>query len=61
MKNLFKVVAVIAVFGFVSCTDSEEIITNENTIIQLDQFGTDKKDITNQNNNGGEDPDNGEE
>ncbi|CAL2056129.1 conserved hypothetical protein [Tenacibaculum sp. 190524A05c] len=61
MKNLFKVIAVVAVFGFASCTPEDEIVTNENTIIQTDQFGTNKDDITNPNNDGGEDPDNGEE
>ena len=61
MKNIFKVIALVAVLGFISCTENEEIVTNENTIIQTDEFGTNKDDVTNPNNNGGTEHDNDEE
>lgn len=61
MKSLLKLIAVVAVLGFVSCTDNEEIVTNENTIIQTDQFGTNKGDVTNPNNGGQNDHDFDEE
>jgi hypothetical protein len=57
MKSLLKLIAIVAIFGFVSCTENEEIVTNENTIIQQDEFGTNKGDETNQNNGGQTDHD----
>lgn len=45
MKNLFKIVVVlVCVVNFVSCTENQEIVTDNGKIIDTDQFGTEKKD-----------------
>lgn len=44
MKNVFKIlVAVTLVFSFSSCTDNEEIVTENGQIINIQ--GIDKEDI----------------
>ncbi|AUC13795.1 hypothetical protein BTO06_00915 [Tenacibaculum sp. SZ-18] len=61
MKSLLKLIAVVAVLGFVSCTDNTEKGITNDEILQQDEFGTDKKDITNPNNGGQNDHDFDEE
>ncbi|CAL2101449.1 conserved exported protein of unknown function [Tenacibaculum sp. 190130A14a] len=60
MKTFTKVLAVVMILGFVSCTDN-----TEETEIQLNEqqelFGINKNDSTTPGSDGGEDPDNGEE
>lgn len=60
MKYL-KILALVLVIGFASCTDNEEIVQTDGTVIQEDLFGIDKKDETNINNDGGDDHDFDEE
>ncbi|WP_175578660.1 hypothetical protein [Tenacibaculum aiptasiae] len=54
MKSLLKVVVLIFVLGFISCTDNKKIVP-ENGTTELQQIN--KEDASNPNNDGGEDPD----
>ncbi|WP_157578279.1 hypothetical protein [Tenacibaculum ovolyticum] len=57
MKTPFKVIALIFVLGFISCTDNDNIVPeNEKQQIQA----IDKGDSTTPISDGGTDPDNGE-
>ncbi|WP_299682439.1 hypothetical protein [uncultured Tenacibaculum sp.] len=46
MKNLFKIVVLVIVVSFVSCTENQEIVTSNGQIIETEQFGTEKEDAT---------------
>lgn len=63
MKNLFKflLIAVVLVSLFSCTNNNEKLITENETINQNDLFLTNKNDVTNVRNDGGEEPDNGEE
>ncbi len=56
MRNfLLSLFAIFTIAAFSSCTD----LNDDDTIFEIQ--ATDKKDATNPNNNGGEEPDNEEE
>ncbi|WP_299681049.1 hypothetical protein [uncultured Tenacibaculum sp.] len=61
MKNLLKFVAVVAILSFVSCTDNQEIVTENGQVIQTDEFAVGKGDSSNPNNDGGIEQDYDEE
>ncbi|WP_442267537.1 hypothetical protein ACSIGC_07645 [Tenacibaculum sp. ZS6-P6] len=44
MKNLFKIIVLVIMVSFVSCTENEEIVTSNGQIIEAEQFGIDKED-----------------
>ena len=44
MKNLFKILVVVLVVSFVSCTENQEIVTKNGNIIDAEQFGVEKEE-----------------
>ncbi|WP_028890841.1 hypothetical protein [Tenacibaculum sp. 47A_GOM-205m] len=58
MKNLFKVVALVLVIGFASCTDENEVVPTEKEqqLHEQELFGINKGDVTNPGGGGAEDP-----
>lgn len=62
MKTLFKIfVVIVLVVGLTSCGNNNEVVTQNGEIIQVDQFGIDKDDSSNVNNEGGSDNESDEE
>lgn len=60
MKAILKMLAVVMILGFVSCTDNTEEQAQQ-LHEQTELFGINKDDSTTPGGDGGEDPDNGEE
>ncbi|SNR14547.1 hypothetical protein [Tenacibaculum jejuense] len=56
MKNLFKTLVVVTLLSFVSCTENQEIVTNNGQIIDSEQHAVKKDDIT-ENQGGDKEPD----
>lgn len=52
MKKLLKIIAVLFVFSLVSCTDNQEIVTDNEKITQEYQFSVDKGNTTTPNHDG---------
>lgn len=42
MKNAFKILVLLIVGSFISCTENQEIVTNNGSIIDGEQFGIKK-------------------
>ncbi|WP_299835337.1 hypothetical protein [uncultured Tenacibaculum sp.] len=55
MKNLFKILVVVLVVSFVSCTENQEIVTNNGNIIDAEQFGVEKGDTDPEHDKGDDD------
>ncbi|WGH75223.1 hypothetical protein P8625_14275 [Tenacibaculum tangerinum] len=59
MKSLFKVITLVLVIGFASCTNENKVVptAKEQQLHEQELFGTNKEDVNNPGGSGEEDPD----